>query len=892
MAIVEDEIQNGSEGENEIEVVVEEDDGDQDPDSDDEILEMGDWQRKVAEYEHKITLHPFNYDDHIELIQTLWRLSELGQWRTAFERLWEMSVIKVDHWLLWLRTEENISQSEELIANLFYKATCDCYSMSILSRWSSWALSLDEIPKIRAQLDEVLRRGGSDPYSGKVLWDLKIDFEKSQLNETCKEDSGYKEQEDRVLRCLEVVASLPISRNQEAWDLFEDFAKDIREQEYIEKVEQQHKAAVDYLKKIMPYEIRTKTTQCYMANYKVYLEYIDLVKQLSVEEKYAECDSDGLLRLLYDRVTYECLLNPAVFELLVEFAKHTQVTSSRATYWRVLELCTRRCPQKHTFWTLKMQQAEHEEKDFDEVKSIFETALSKGLESYKEAEMLWLNYLEYVRRNTKFSDDDQIERLRRTFRLAWDSLAEAWGDEANDCEIPLYWARIEYKFLNSPKRGKEIFEELFKYGFNKTMSKYWEALIQLESSRSPPLSEFKFRDLLRRALRSVTDYPPAIARLWTDYERDYGKLDTSKECQETCELKIREWRKNYQALKENMTNKNDTDKTNDNKKGKSANKNKKLENKQKGKRKLNGGSDEASDVKRKRDGDQELPVKEKDGGSSGVKRAHTEEETELTENKKQRVEAAGTAQSASTEACTLFVSNLDFKVDEDKLRQELSKYGDIVEMRLRSGVKSFGGSICYCQYKTADSVEEALKHDRTPLDGRPMFLSRYSADKSKATFKYATTMEKNKLFVTGLPYSRCNKECLTEIFEKYGKLKDIRVVTFKDGKPKGLAYVDYEDEDSAARAIAATNGTTVGDRKIEVAISQPPPRAARPTPASRPPAAGMRRTQLSFLPRVLQQASTSKESSTNSHANGTEKRPLSNSDFKKMIASSSSSHDN
>lgn len=72
-----------------------------------------------------------------------------------------------------------------------------------------------------------------------------------------------------------------------------------------------------------------------------------------------------------------------------------------------------------------------------------------------------------------------------------------------------------------------------------------------------------------------------------------------------------------------------------------------------------------------------------------------------------------------------------------------------------------------------------MKHDRTPLDGRPMFLSRYSASKSKATFKYATTTEKNKLFVRNLPYSHCTKEHLTEIFDKFGKLSDVRVVTFK-----------------------------------------------------------------------------------------------------------------
>lgn len=70
------------------------------------------------------------------------------------------------------------------------------------------------------------------------------------------------------------------------------------------------------------------------------------------------------------------------------------------------------------------------------------------------------------------------------------------------------------------------------------MSKYWEAFIALESNRSPKLSENKLRELMRRALRSVQDYPPSIARLWTDYERDHGQLHTLTECLDACEVSV------------------------------------------------------------------------------------------------------------------------------------------------------------------------------------------------------------------------------------------------------------------------------------------------------------------------------------------------------------------
>lgn len=63
------------------------------------------------------------------------------------------------------------------------------------------------------------------------------------------------------------------------------------------------------------------------------------------------------------------------------------------------------------------------------------------------------------------------------------------------------------------------------------------------------------------------------------------------------------------------------------------------------------------------------------------------------------------------------------------------------------------------------------------------------------------------------------------------KFNNILFFFYRDGKPKGLAYIDYEDETSAATAVEKTNGLLVGDRKIDVAVSAPPPRGDAPGPS-------------------------------------------------------------
>lgn len=40
---------------------------------------------------------------------------------------------------------------------------------------------MEPADKAREQLEEVLRRAGADPFSGKIFWDAKFELEKNQL---------------------------------------------------------------------------------------------------------------------------------------------------------------------------------------------------------------------------------------------------------------------------------------------------------------------------------------------------------------------------------------------------------------------------------------------------------------------------------------------------------------------------------------------------------------------------------------------------------------------------------------------------------------------------------------------------------------------------------------
>ncbi|KAJ8017470.1 Squamous cell carcinoma antigen recognized by T-cells 3 [Holothuria leucospilota] len=210
--------------------------------------------------------------------------------------------------------------------------------------------------------------------------------------------------------------------------------------------------------------------------------------------------------------------------------------------------------------------------------------------------------------------------------------------------------------------------------------------------------------------------------------------------------------------------------------------------------------------------------------------------------------------------------------------------------------------------------------DREAVEGRPMYIDRYVVkEKQKPAtkdFKYEMKMEKNKLFVSNLPRS-ATKEELKKLFGQYGQLKEVRVVTYRSGVPKGLAYVEFENEVDASKAIIGTDGTNIGGHNICVAISNPPSRKqpiserkenekeGESKPAINYPKSlgakgvsgprGKGRTQLSMMPRSLQRntvpqpkemgATAGKEPQQQSPSEG-DKPKMSNADFAKMFLKS------
>lgn len=264
-----------------------------------------------------------------------------------------------------------------------------------------------------------------------------------------------------------------------------------------------------------------------------------------------------------------------------------------------------------------------------------------------------------------------------------------------------------------------------------------------------------------------------------------------------------------------------------------------------------------------------------------------------------------TFHNPNKDSVTVFVSNLPYSLSdpEQQLRKIFSNCGEISQVRVVYTNKGTFRGYCYVEFNEEKSALDALKMDRHEVKGRPMFVSP-CVDKNKhpefKVFKYSSVLEKHKLFVSGLPFTSTREE-VEDLFKEHGTIKQIRLVTNRSGKPKGLAYVEYENETQASQAVLKLDGSKIKDQIINVAISNPPSRKQQESqeavrsamvPRQAYGARGKGRTQVALLPRSLHRQNTPDITKTengtpqtveaSSGAEG-EPRKMSNADFARML---------
>ena len=77
------------------------------------------------------------------------------------------------------------------------------------------------------------------------------------------------------------------------------------------------------------------------------------------------------------------------------------------------------------------------------------------------------------------------------------------------------------------------------------------------------------------------------------------------------------------------------------------------------------------------------------------------------------------------------------------------------------------------------------------------------------------------IYVGNLSYD-ATEDQVRSMFEQYGAVDRVSIVTDRDtGQPRGFAFVEMTDDDSASKAMDALNGMNLGGRNLTVNEARP-----------------------------------------------------------------------
>uniref|UniRef100_H3DEK9 Spliceosome associated factor 3, U4/U6 recycling protein n=1 Tax=Tetraodon nigroviridis TaxID=99883 RepID=H3DEK9_TETNG len=877
--------------------------------------------QEIQRLEEQLSINAFDYNCHVDLIKLLKQEGELFSLRKARQRMSELFPLTEEIWLDWLKDEIGLEQpNREKLYELFERAVKDYICPDIWLEYAQYSIGGMGLPggidKVRSIFERAMTAVGLHVTKGQMVWEAYREFENAIFSTLQPQLGGipsHEEQEllntqlERIHTLFRRQLAIPLMDMEATYAEFEEWS----EQGVSDTIKHHYKKALQQMEKLKPFEESLLAAEPpKLAEYQAYIDF-----------ELKEGDP-ARIQIIFERTLAENCLVPDMW------AKYTTYLD-RQLKIKDLVLSThdravRNCPWTMGLWKSYLLALERHEADHPTVSDVFEKALNAGFIQATDYVEIWQAYLDYLRRRVDFSKESskELEELRGAFSRSLDYMnlcvIVGFGESGDpSCAIMQIWAKIEALHCKNMQKARELWDTIMTKG-NAKYANMWMEYYNLERSYGDSVH---CRKALHRAVQCTSDYPEHVCEVLLAFERVEGSLedwDLAVQKTETRLNRVNEQRAKV-AEKEATVARQEEDRAEQRRKAKSE---------KKAQKKM--GKDVRAGEKRK--AQQDYEDNWNDGTAEQASKRHRGNEDQTAEEQmeteaglfgrnappgfkkpQQAVAAAPQKQKDDkpelrNDNNSVFISNLAYTLEEPeaKLRTMFEPCGPIKQIRPVFSTKGTFKGYCYIQFESVASVAEALKLDRQEMENRPVFVSP-CVDKNKnpdfKVFKYNTSMEKQKIFISGLPFS-CTKEQLKEVCKSYGTIKDVRLVTYRSGKPKGLAYVEFTEETHASQAVLKMDGMVIDGNTISVAISNPPrrnvmdkPGAGRPMDLKSRQAYGARgkgRTQLSMVPRSLHRqnlplkqvengTSAAQPPASASTSATAENKPLSNSDFARML---------
>jgi polyadenylate-binding protein len=168
----------------------------------------------------------------------------------------------------------------------------------------------------------------------------------------------------------------------------------------------------------------------------------------------------------------------------------------------------------------------------------------------------------------------------------------------------------------------------------------------------------------------------------------------------------------------------------------------------------------------------------------------------------------------------IFIKNLDETIDNKALHDTFAAFGDILSCKVATDEHGASKGYGFVHYVTGESAEAAIKGvNGMQLNDKVVFVGIHVPRRDRQAKIDEVRSQFTNLYIKNLPTETTTEE-LNEVFGKFGPITSAAVQADEHGKHRGFGFVNYENHESASKAVEALHDKDYKGNVLYVARAQ------------------------------------------------------------------------
>ncbi|CAC5370109.1 PABPC [Mytilus coruscus] len=168
---------------------------------------------------------------------------------------------------------------------------------------------------------------------------------------------------------------------------------------------------------------------------------------------------------------------------------------------------------------------------------------------------------------------------------------------------------------------------------------------------------------------------------------------------------------------------------------------------------------------------------------------------------------------------SVFINYLDKSIDNEALYDTFSAFGNILSCKIvcdKNGSRGYG----FIHFETEEAARNCIeKVNGMLLKGKKVFVERFMNRRERLEILGDKMKKFNNVYVKNFS-DDMSEDDLKDIFEPFGKLINVKIMSDIGGKSRGFGFVSYEKPEAAEKAVEDLNGLTIQDKTLFVGRAQ------------------------------------------------------------------------